>query len=191
MQIADGYRLQWMSQEEFSRTHALRRAAFGDILRLGWRDMMSQGEIDAQAALNARAGEPFELYLGLYKGDAFVGWSAGYQRSRESFYMMNSGVLPEHRRKGLYTAMLTSVVQRTQDEGFQIIRSSHQATNNAVIIPKLMFGFIITGMEISDQYGTLVQLDYFTNERRRRVMDFRCGQSQPEPEVAKLLGFES
>jgi hypothetical protein len=79
----------------------------------------------------------------------------------------------------------------TQEAGFQVIRSSHQATNNAVIIPKLTFGFIIAGMEICDQYGTLVHLDYFTNERRRRVMDFRCGLARPEPEVAKLLGFES
>ena len=79
MQIADGYRLQWIDREEFSSTHAVRRAAFGDILRVGWRELMSQAEIDAQATLNAGTGEPFELYLGLYKGDAFVGWSAGYQ----------------------------------------------------------------------------------------------------------------
>ena len=70
-----------------------------------------------------------------------------------------------------------------------MISSKHSATNNRVIIPKLKAGFVISGLEISDRYGTLVRLEYFTNPKRRELMDFRSGQALPDLGLRELLGL--
>lgn len=101
--------------------------------------------------------------------------------------MMNTGVLEAHRRRGVYTALLPVVLKTAQQVGFQVVLSRHHATNNAVIIPKLKAGFVITGLELDDRYGTLVQLSYYFNPLRRRLLDVRVGQSAPDDEVKKLL----
>ena len=60
-------------------------------------------------------------------------------------------------------------------------------TNNAVIIPKLKAGFVISGFEVSDRFGTLVQLSYYFNPLRRKMMDVRVGQRKPDEEIRKLF----
>lgn len=72
--------------------------------------------------------------------------------------MTNTGILEEHRRRGLYTALLPVVLNQLRQKGFQIVFSRHTLTNNAVIIPKLKAGFVISGFEVDDRFGTLVQL---------------------------------
>lgn len=101
--------------------------------------------------------------------------------------MVNTGILEAHRRRGLYTTLLPIILETLQKEGFQIVFSRHTLTNNAVIIPKLKAGFIISGFEVDDRFGTLLQLSYFFNPLRRKVMDVRVGQRTPDKEVKKLL----
>jgi hypothetical protein len=103
--------------------------------------------------------------------------------------MRNSAILPNHRRKGLYSALLREVVIKLEKKGFQVITSRHNAGNNDVIIPKLKAGFLITGIELSDAFGTLVNLSYFTNPLRRKVTLYRSGDQYPDEEVKKHLGL--
>jgi RimJ/RimL family protein N-acetyltransferase len=136
--------------------------------------------------LRARMGEPLRLCFGIYKGADFVGWHCGDQLSAHEYYMRNSAVFPEHRGKGLYTAMLKQVLNQLVELGFQEISSRHNATNNAVLIPKLKAGFIITGLEIMDWFGTLVNLKYYSNPTRRKVMDYRSGRIGLDEEIKRL-----
>jgi len=46
---------------------------------------------------------------------------------------------------------------------------------------------VISGFEVDDRYGTLVQLSYFFNPLRRKVIDVRVGQSAPDDEVRGLF----
>jgi GNAT superfamily N-acetyltransferase len=117
-----------------------------------------------------------ELYLLItYQGET-VGWFTGHQHDQESFYMMNSVVHPDHRKKGIYTALLKVILGWAKGEGFQHVKSRHKAANNEVIVPKLKAGFIISGMEISDRFGTLVNLTFHFNEKRRMAVKFWSGQ---------------
>lgn len=77
-----------------------------------------------------------------------------------------------------------------QQEGFQIAYSRHKATNNQVLVPKLKAGFVITSLEVSEVFGVMVQLSYFFNPLRRKVLDVRVGQARPDAEVRQHLSFE-
>ena len=79
------------------------------------------------------------------------------------------------------------VLSRVQKLGFQIVFSRHTTTNNSIIIPKLKAGFIITALEVSDRFGTLVHLSYFFNEKRNRIMKFRSGDLKPDHEIKTAL----
>lgn len=131
-----------------------------------------------------------EIYLALYYEGSFVGWSFGYQESAYRFYMCNSAVFPEHRRKGLYTKLMGEMIARVEKLGFQEIYSRHTSTNNAVIIPKLKAGFVISSIEVSDIFGVLVHLSYYPNKLRRKILDYRVGQLKPDNEIKKHLKFD-
>ena len=134
--------------------------------------------------------KPVGFNLCVFKGDEFCGWFTGGQYTHETFYMRNSAILPEHRRKGLYTALMNAVLARVKEMGFQIVLSRHTNTNNAIIIPKLKAGFVVTAMELSDRFGTLLHLSYFFNETRKKVLEFRSGESKPDKQVKDLLGID-
>jgi GNAT superfamily N-acetyltransferase len=185
-----GYRIESMSWDAFSPYFSAHRSVlFGETLTFRASEVMTDAERAAIDRLAENMGTPFNLNLALFYGDEFVGWSFGIQKDRESYYMTNSAILPEHRRKGLYTALMQHTVDRVQAEGFQIIFSRHTATNNAVIIPKLKFGFIISSLELSDVFGTLLQLRLYTNPIRRKMMDVRSGEGRPDAEMMATLNL--
>lgn len=164
-------------------------AVFGDKTRFDPRAVFSDAEKQNIDELRKLMGSPLCLRFGIYQGERFVGWHIGDQRSGEEFYMRNSGVLPELQGQGIYTALMKAVVGILKEVGFQVISSKHNATNNRVIIPKLKAGFVISGLEISDRFGTMVRLEFFTNPKRQAMMDFRCGQSLPAPEIRPFIGL--
>ena len=157
------------------------------IFRL--RDALSEKEWIKIESLKSNMGKPLRINLGLYHENKFIGWSWGYQESAFRFYMCNSAVFPEFRRKGLYTRLLNEIVSRVNDLGFQEIYSKHTITNNAVIIPKLKADFIISSIEISDLFGTLVTLSYYQKELRRKILDYRVGETKPDTEIRKYLSI--
>lgn len=150
-------------------------------------EFLPESEKESIKTLGKLMGTPYSLRLCIFHGDKFVGWHTGNQESADTYYMRNSAVLPEHRGRGLYSALLAEVMSRLSEKGFQRIYSRHTATNNAVLIPKLKAGFVITGLELSDNFGTLVHLTYMTNALRRKMLDFRCGEIRPDEELRKAL----
>lgn len=162
---------------------------FEGVQSFRYRDALTPDAIARQDALAKRLGEPYRLKLGAFVDGELAGWSVGVQESAEAYYMVNSGVLPAYRRRGLYRALVEATVAEAAAQGFQRIYSRHVATNNAVIIPKLQAGFVITGLELNDRFGTLVHLTYFPHPARRKVLDVRAGLSRPDDEVRGYLGL--
>lgn len=183
------YEIREMTGDEFGplwREHAPK--IFDDnsqIFRV--YDFLSDDEKSKAKQLQGNMGSPYQLRLGLFYNTEFVGWCAGHQESAEVYYMRNSAVLPAHRRKGLYSALLSRSVDILTQKGFQKIYSRHSATNNDVIIPKLKAGFVISSIEVSDMFGVLVQLVYFPKELRRKMMVYRVGDIKPDDEIRSCL----
>lgn len=152
------------------------------------RDLLEDLELDKMKDLEKDLGQPYKLYLAIFdKNENFVAWTFGFQENSTTFYMCNSAVLPEHRGKGLYKALLNRCIDILRDKGLQLIYSRHNATNNAVIIPKLKAGFIISKMEIDDIFGVLIHLHFYTNKDRRKIMDYRCGQLRPDSQIKQIF----
>lgn len=153
------------------------------------KKVLSEAEQAQVKTLYANMNQMISFNICIFKGDEFCGWFTGGQYNPETFYMRNSAILPNHRRLGLYTALMHEVLKRVQKLGFQIVLSRHTTTNNSIIIPKLKAGFIITAIEISDRFGTLVHLSYYFNETRNRIMQFRSGDLKPDHKIKTALGM--
>ena len=187
--LVDGYHAREITKEAllpFWRANA--PVVFGPNRGVQTDRLLSEAEKDAAARLHENLGTPLRLDYGVYADDGeMVGWSFGFQESRATFYMCNTGILAAHRRRGLYSALLPVIMKRVTAEGFQLVYSRHTLTNNAVIIPKLRAGFIISSVELSDRHGTMVHLRYYTNAGRRQVMDYQCGQAALSETVKQAL----
>ena len=97
-----------------------------------------------------------------------VGWSYGEMLDYETFFMTSSGILPEYRRRGIYTAFLKRLLRYLAALGYERVTSKHQTNNAPVIIAKLKAGFVILGVDLDERWGAQVELAYFFHEDRRR-----------------------
>lgn len=192
MKLDSGYTIQEMTPKEFfPKFSKLYDYFFGQDHTFFPDSYYSVEEKEKLEKLKARLGDLFSVQLGLIspEGD-FVGFSFGFQESEETFYMAASAVLPEHQGKGLYSALVRHVIDLTTQAGFQKIYGTHCATNNAVLVPKLKLGFIFSKIELSDMFGTVIHLQYYTNRLRRKVLDYRSGFRVPDSEVKSVMKFE-
>lgn len=173
------YRYEFIPYEDFAPIFdAHQPILFANTNTIDVNDCYSQQERDAATALRERQAKPFGLCVLAYDGDKMIGWSVGDQENAETFYMRNSAVYPEYRRQGVYDTLMRMIVDRAVKEGFQRICSRHLATNNGIIIPKLKFGFLISGIEISDKHGTMVRLTYYANKKREHILRYRTGEAK-------------
>lgn len=129
----------------------------------------------------------FRLNLALFYKNKFIGWSWGLQETATVFYMCNSAIFKEHRRKGLYTMLMNEMLKRVCEQGFMRIYSRHIITNNDILIAKLKAGFKITNFELSDRFGTMVHLTYFPQKIRNEILDFRSGYKRPDKKMKKIF----
>jgi ribosomal protein S18 acetylase RimI-like enzyme len=149
--------------------------------------ILTPEEIASKHSLEEKLSSPFRIRVGVFHGEKLVGWSLGWQESEANFFMANLGILPDHRNDTLYSQLISKVIEVASSKGFQVITSKHVAVNNAVIIEKLKAGFVITGIELSDLYGTLVRLSYYTNEARKHLLNVRAGFQRPDEKTKSVL----
>jgi hypothetical protein len=190
-ELAPGLILKALSKDEFrSYWNKHYQQVFFERSRVDTQPLLTEAERSHMEELNSLMGNPLNLRLGVFEQGEFIGWHIGDQKSREEFYMRNTGILPDHQGKGVYPKLLQAVLELTAKLGFQVISSKHNATNNRVIIPKLRAGFVISGLEISDRFGTMVRLEYFNNKWRRELMDLRSGQREDfSTQMRQLIGM--
>jgi GNAT superfamily N-acetyltransferase len=189
--LPDGFRFVDLTLEEYQkRWNEWGPKIFDEqSTDLDLRKVLSEEERAQVRELDKNRAQLLKINIGVFKGELFCGWFGGDQYDWETFYMRNSAVLPEFRRLGIYTALMTEVLERARKLGFQIVLSRHTVTNNSIIIPKLKAGFIIAGMELSDRFGTLVHLKYYFNETRRKVMVYRAGDLKPDAQLKEAMGI--
>lgn len=179
-QIKDDFELLSLSKEDFIPLFiANRNKVFQNTLECSSNDL--------QIFNTNKSWDLFGCYLMLFRNNEVVGWSFGTETTVGSFCQINSGVLPNFRNKGLYTEILKIMVEVVVKNGFTYIYSRHNMTNSAIIVPKLKFGFVITGVELSENMGTLVRLSYTPNQLVKEMLDFRCGQSKPNDKIKTIL----
>jgi len=120
-----------LDDEEFvSLFRQYRPQVFADTLEVFPDLLLSEGEKSAVQNLSRRMGTPYRLNLGIYRDGQFVGWSFGVQASGDTFSMINTGILPDHQGRGVYTALLRRILEILKAEGFQVLVSRHVVTNN-------------------------------------------------------------
>jgi hypothetical protein len=192
LKLADGFIIREMSSKEFFPLFGKHYdTIFGDDHTFFPETYFSFTEKEKVSALKDRMGNLFQLNLGLFSpSNEFIGFSFGAQESEDTFYMMASAVFEPYRKRGLYSSLLKEVVERCKEEGFQKIYGTHCATNNAVLIPKLKLGFVFSKVELSDVFGTIIHLQYYTNSLRRKVLDYRSGLKVPGKEVKAVMKFD-
>jgi len=117
------------------------------------------------------------LRLGASVNGRLAGWSYSQQSGPDTVHMMISAVLPEFRRQGVYSRLLDSVVERVQQEGFEILTGNHNPANTGVLIAKLKAGFVVTGYGVLDIVGPQVKLSRYLHANRNRALQFRLGHA--------------
>lgn len=78
--------------------------------------------------------------------DAWVGFKLGYRRGK-CFYSWLGGVVPEHRDKGIATALMEAQHDRAKALGYQSVLTRTRSPNRAMLILNLRNGFEICGYE--------------------------------------------
>ncbi len=178
----------FISYEEFNPFFTkARELLFENNFDFNIWEVMSEEEKRKTIELNQVFKPVKDYYLVAKDGEQIIGWSFGIQKSNHDFYMINSAVFIDYRRKGIYTEMLNLAVNHIKKMGFQHIYSRHKMSNNSVIIPKLKYGFIITGMEVNDMFGNLIQLSLYTNEKRKELLEIRMGMRKMNESYLKLV----
>jgi hypothetical protein len=79
-----------------------------------------------------------------------------------------SGILPNYRRRRLYSQFLEALIPYLTALGLERITSNHMGNNRPVLIAKLKAGFIITGVTLDERHGMLVWLAKFLVPNRER-----------------------
>ena len=125
------------------------------------------------------------LRVGAFDGEELVGWTVGWFEREGAFYMANSAVLPTHRRRGIYAALVRRCLVEAAKGGAAVVRSRHVAENRAIQIAKLKLGFFITGSEYSEEYGFLIRMTYFLREERLKLF---LGRSAPLAQAVEKGG---
>jgi ribosomal protein S18 acetylase RimI-like enzyme len=171
-----------VTREEFVPVfRELRPTIFSENNDIDYSTYWSEEEHTKFKDLQSMCKTEVRSYLLCKDGEKIIGWSFGFQKDAEEFYMVNSAVIPEYRNLGVYKKLLSMIIDKAKAEGFQIVSSIHHASNNAILIPKLKIGFKIIGMKIHARFGTLLELHYYTNEKVGQVLDYRTGYTRNLP----------
>jgi ribosomal protein S18 acetylase RimI-like enzyme len=153
-------------EPEFTALRDIAFADFGERSAL-LSDVLAE-ESNKRPKVSGQNEQIPQLKIGAFVENRLIGWS--YSKGEGSqLHMINSGVHPDLRRRGIYSRLIEATITYADSHGFTKIFSRHVPSNNAVIIPKLRVGFMVSGFEYSEVYGPLVQLTYLPSHKRREL----------------------
>jgi hypothetical protein len=121
----------------------------------------------------------FRQNLVVYCHGEPIGWIWGRQTDFETFAIVNAGLLPAHKGKGVYAALFAVNLQLLLQKGFQLVRAFHGIGNSATMMVKLKHGFLVDGMEFSERFGPLIRMCYFANPERKEAFIERTTRDYP------------
>ena len=187
--LMEGYTVRSCTREEFREVFATwgERLVHEDAPVFRFRETYSDVERELLEPLAAAMESLWPLYLLVEKDGALAAWHTGSQDASDTYYMRSSAVVHEHRRKGIYSALLAYVLALVRARGFQVVKSRHRVTNNAVIIPKLAAGFHVSGLQVHDIFGLLVELSMHFNPVRAQVFRYYTQGSRLDETVRRFV----
>ena len=109
-----------------------------------------------------------EYFLFRVRGKA-VGWMMGEIEDFETFYMRNSGILPQFRGKGFYGTFIKHFLRYLQELGYQRVSSQHAPDNRDILNIKLGLGFILVGTENHERWGQLIKAVKIFDKKREQA----------------------
>ncbi|MFZ9521402.1 MAG: GNAT family N-acetyltransferase [Silvanigrellaceae bacterium] len=188
--LTSSLELKFVDESEFDQaTSQLKKQVFRECLAVANHLLYSEQELHQSEANTARFAKLEAIYCLLMLNGKCIGWHYGHQDGPTSYYMCNSAVLPEYRRQGCYSWLAQKVMEEVTRRGYLRIKSRHYPTNNPVIIAKLKLGFVVTGLQLSANFGTLLELEWHVNQGMTDLMKFRCGETLPSESALKSLGL--
>ena len=116
---------------------------------------------------------PPMIRFGAYSDEQLVGWTYGSFQRLDRFHVANSGVLPSHRRHGLYSQVVVAIAEYARAHGAATVHSQHAVLNTPIIIAQLKLGFIIAGTTFSEHLGLQVQLVHYASKKRANMFHNR------------------
>lgn len=119
-----------------------------------------------------------EWFLFLGPKGAPIGWHMGEAEDYQTFYMRNTGILPEYQGRGLYRAFLKAFSDYLGELGYERITSQHKPTNKSILILKLKQGFVIGGLEMTENWGALVKMVKIIPQDRRESFYAQFGDKE-------------
>lgn len=175
-QLFGEYYIKEVSREEFSRIwKELHKAVFTEPAPPDFNELRTPGNEEKKKSLLDNAGKLQRLNILVYHNNNVIGWMWGRQADHETFAMVNTGILSEYQGKGIYKALLEKLLIMLKDMGYEVVKSHHFINNNRVLLAKLKQGFVITGFEVSETFGTLIRLSYFYSEKRKELYNSKTG----------------
>jgi len=119
---------------EVAEVDASKLAAFSDVMARGW-------ELDPAAALelNARimTARAQHMFLASYRGEPAA--TAGYVAFERSAYLIGGVVLPEHRGRGLYRALVLTRLHHAHARSIPLGTSHARESTSAPILERMGF----------------------------------------------------
>lgn len=131
-------------------------------------------------------GETFQW--GVYCGEELIGWHHAHAQDARRVYMADTGLLPTHQGRGLYTRLLPQLIAHYQAAGFVLVQSRHRPTNNAVLVPKLRAGFVLQGLHLYED-GLGAQLTLSLDRTLTGAQRWLSGESGLSEAVAARFGL--
>lgn len=125
-----------------------------------------------------------EHFLFLKKGEP-VGWSTGETMDFMTYYMRNTGILPKHQNRGLYSIFLQTPTKYLEEIGYQRLSSQHSPDNRKMLITKVKAGFMVTEINLDERWGSLVRLTKFLKNDRAKAFSNCYGQGLIEQTTKK------
>lgn len=188
MNFLNGYSIESTTEKEvFDYINKNGAILFDDDVYYLPDNSYSEIEKTKKQELKNELKNPFFYTYFIKKNNEIVGAYITKALNEEELEMWVTAILPEHRRKGIYKALLQYTLDHAKKIGFQKIISQHAATNNPIIIAKLKAGFVINGFLVNDKCGIQVTLIYYFNEIRNKMMNYRIGTQIPDEEMKKIL----
>ena len=123
----------------------------------------------------AMGSKPFTHHIAFMQDGKVVGGYFGMQENFGRYYMCLTALQPHVRRLGVYSSFVGRVLIWANAAGFREVTSRHVADNNAVLVPKLRHGFVITAFEATLNFGLLLHLRRLFDDRANELHSFRVG----------------
>jgi hypothetical protein len=145
----------------------------------------AEGDARAARLAASRGGEPLVDRWLVHDGEEIVAVYRGEQLDAHTYATSHASVRLDHRRRGIYRALIERVLAMTGELGFASVVSNHAPGNNPAIIAKLTLGFRIDRLELDALHGPCLWLRYYHDPDELAAYEFRNGLATLTPELLK------